>query len=145
MKPKLFPYKCCYILHLVILHTYPPMKIEQSVPKRRHIKFRRRGITQKKAYNNIKSNLRKVWHRAQSFKIYKYQIPLICSIFNQFQPREIWRHCSSDRCLLGCDTTHVRKYSYLFKNFRRILVPYFPIYTAFHQPRIVYLSSRNLS
>jgi hypothetical protein len=27
------------------------MKMEQSVPKRRLIKFRRRGITQKKAYN----------------------------------------------------------------------------------------------
>jgi hypothetical protein len=27
------------------------MKMEQSVPKRQHIKFRRRGITQKKAYN----------------------------------------------------------------------------------------------
>ena len=26
------------------------MKMEQSVPKRRHIKFIRRGITQKKAY-----------------------------------------------------------------------------------------------
>jgi hypothetical protein len=26
-------------------------KYRQSVPKRRHIKFRRRGITQKKAYN----------------------------------------------------------------------------------------------
>jgi hypothetical protein len=25
--------------------------MEQSVPKRRHTKFRRRGITQKKAYN----------------------------------------------------------------------------------------------
>jgi hypothetical protein len=35
--------------------------MEQSVPKRRHIKFRRRGITQKKAYNNeydiLKDNL----------------------------------------------------------------------------------------
>ena len=29
-------------------NTYPPMKMEQSVPKRRHIKFRHRGITQKK-------------------------------------------------------------------------------------------------
>ena len=28
------------------------MKMEQSVPKRRYTKFRRRGITQKKAYNN---------------------------------------------------------------------------------------------
>ena len=34
--------------NIVILHTYPPMKMEQSVPKRRHIKFRSRGITQKK-------------------------------------------------------------------------------------------------
>ena len=35
----------------VILHTYPPMKIEQSVQKRRHIEFWRRGIIEKKAYN----------------------------------------------------------------------------------------------
>ena len=28
-----------------------PMKMEQSVPKRRHIKFRGRGIAQKKEYN----------------------------------------------------------------------------------------------
>jgi hypothetical protein len=27
------------------------MKMEESVPKRRHIKFRRRGITQKETYN----------------------------------------------------------------------------------------------
>ena len=33
-----------------------PMKMEQIVPKRRHIKFRRRGITQKKAYNRGKEN-----------------------------------------------------------------------------------------
>jgi hypothetical protein len=37
--------------NLVILHTYPPMKMEKSVPKRRYIKFRPRGITQKKTYN----------------------------------------------------------------------------------------------
>jgi hypothetical protein len=37
--------------NLTILHTYLPMKMEQSVPKRRHTKFRRRGITQKKTYN----------------------------------------------------------------------------------------------
>jgi len=36
---------------LFILYTYLPTKTVQSVPKRRHIKFRRRGITQKKAYN----------------------------------------------------------------------------------------------
>jgi hypothetical protein len=31
------------------------MKMEQSVPKRRHIKFRRQGITQKKTYNSYYS------------------------------------------------------------------------------------------
>ena len=35
----------------LILHTFLPMKMEQSVPKRRHIIFICRGITQKKAYN----------------------------------------------------------------------------------------------
>ena len=37
------------------------MKMEQSVPKRRHIKFRRRGIIQKKAYNI--QNTAKVWNQ----------------------------------------------------------------------------------
>jgi hypothetical protein len=34
-------------------HTYLPMKMEQSVPKRRHIKFRRWGITHKKSIQQI--------------------------------------------------------------------------------------------
>jgi hypothetical protein len=34
------------------------MEMEQSVPKRRHIKFRRRGITQKKTYNKTRYLLR---------------------------------------------------------------------------------------
>jgi hypothetical protein len=37
------------------------MKMEQSVPKRQHIKFRRRGITQKKTYNI--QNMAKVWNQ----------------------------------------------------------------------------------
>jgi len=36
-------------LCLFHFHTYQPMKMEQSVPKRWHIKFRSRGTTQKKA------------------------------------------------------------------------------------------------
>ena len=50
-----------FLFHLlmaqILLHqqvnllAYLPMKMEQSVPKRRHVKFRRRGITQKKTYN----------------------------------------------------------------------------------------------
>jgi hypothetical protein len=48
----IFPYKYPNISQTYsILHTYLPMKMEQTVPKRRHINFRRRGITQKKAYN----------------------------------------------------------------------------------------------
>ena len=43
--------RCFGKISLFHFHTYPPMKMEQGVPKRRHIKFRRRGITQKKAYN----------------------------------------------------------------------------------------------
>jgi hypothetical protein len=37
------------------------MKMEQSVPKRRHIKFRRQGIIQQKAYNI--QNRVKVWNQ----------------------------------------------------------------------------------
>jgi len=35
------------------------MNMEQSVSKLPHIKFRRRGITQKKAYNKV--NIPKIW------------------------------------------------------------------------------------
>ena len=35
------------------LNSVPSLWVEHCVPKRRHIKFIRRGITQKKAYNNI--------------------------------------------------------------------------------------------
>jgi len=44
----------------------------QSVPKRRHIKFRRRGITQKKAYNEIQLFARRELFRFTS------QISMFC-------------------------------------------------------------------
>jgi hypothetical protein len=47
---------CLFHLHRwtdVVIYICPPMKMEQSVPKHRHIKFRLRGITHKKAYNSI--------------------------------------------------------------------------------------------
>jgi len=50
LEPKLFPYKYPNILNPSV-HTYPPMKMEQSAPKRRFIKFRSRGIAQTKAYD----------------------------------------------------------------------------------------------
>jgi hypothetical protein len=42
-------------------YTYLPMKMGQCVPQLRHIKFRRRGITQKKACNI--QNTVKVWNQ----------------------------------------------------------------------------------
>jgi len=68
-EPSLFPYK------------YPNISQPQSffiptclwrwnrrcVPKRRHIKFRRRGITQKKAYNI--QNKAKVWNQENLFRL----------------------------------------------------------------------------
>jgi len=46
-EPNLFPYNTPTIQSRLIFLLTPPMKMEQSVPKRRHIKFWRRGITQK--------------------------------------------------------------------------------------------------
>ena len=49
--------------------------MEQSVPKHRNIKFRRRGITQKKTYNiiillkHVEYNMGKVWNVGGSFTI----------------------------------------------------------------------------
>jgi len=43
--------RCYGTLCLSHLHRQVPMKMGQSVPKCRHIKFRCRGITQKKSYN----------------------------------------------------------------------------------------------
>jgi hypothetical protein len=56
-------YKFFFTKHItyLILHNYPPMKMEQSTPKRRHIKFRRKGIAQKKAYDV--QNRAKVWNQ----------------------------------------------------------------------------------
>jgi len=45
---------CMFHLHRQVgaeFYTYLPMKMGQSIPKRRHIKFRCQGITQKKTYN----------------------------------------------------------------------------------------------
>jgi hypothetical protein len=51
-EPNPFPYNTPTFSNLIhSTHTYLPMRMEQSVPKNRHIKFRSRGITQKKAYN----------------------------------------------------------------------------------------------
>jgi hypothetical protein len=47
----LFLYHFSFLVHPT--HIYLPMKMEQSVPKCRHINSRHRGITQKKAYNKV--------------------------------------------------------------------------------------------
>ena len=60
--------------NLVILHIYPPMKMGQSVPKRRHTKFRRRGITQRKAYNHVKTSHKYFWIYLSLNKLSKSEI-----------------------------------------------------------------------
>jgi hypothetical protein len=51
-EPNPFSYKNPTFPNLInSSHNHLPKKMEQCVPKRRHTKFRRRGITQKRAYN----------------------------------------------------------------------------------------------
>ena len=67
--------------------------MEKSVPKRRNMKFRSRGITQKKAYNV--QNKAKVWN--QESKLYHWQSPwnFTESIFVVLAMEEI-KHFQSD-------------------------------------------------
>ena len=60
------PFPVPFLIPVYSTHIYLPMKMEQSVPKRRHINSRRRVITQKKAYNN---NIFSVRQRKREFKI----------------------------------------------------------------------------
>jgi hypothetical protein len=48
----------------------PPMNMEQSVPKRRYIKFRPQGITQKKEHNI--QNTARVWNQVQFWPAEKF-------------------------------------------------------------------------
>jgi len=59
-----------------ILFTYLPMKMEQSVPKRRHIKFRRWGITHKKTYNI--QNTAKVWNQEGWYVVTLFLRYMVC-------------------------------------------------------------------
>ena len=52
-------------LNLVIFLSYLPIKMGQSVSKRRHIKFRGRGITQKKQYNF--QNTAEIWNQESNY------------------------------------------------------------------------------
>jgi len=59
--PRRLNFICRRFGALFLFHLHRPMKMEQIVPKRRHIKFRRRGIIQKKAYRI--QNRAKVWNQ----------------------------------------------------------------------------------
>jgi len=52
-EPRLFHMNNLHFLNIVILHLSDYGDETDSVPKRRHIKFRRWGITQKKVYNTV--------------------------------------------------------------------------------------------
>jgi len=50
------------------------MKMDQCVPKRRHIKFRRRGITQKKAYNSSEATYEDGTYTMYLIKYFKQKL-----------------------------------------------------------------------
>ena len=49
--PRRLKFICRHFGTHCLFHLHRPTKMEQSVPKRRHINFRRRSIAQKKVYN----------------------------------------------------------------------------------------------
>jgi len=59
------------------------MKMEQSVPKRRYIKFRRRGITQKKIYNI--QNTAKVWNQEELWMLKMSRVDIRIQEMNEEQ------------------------------------------------------------
>jgi len=64
--PRRLSFMCRRFGTLSNLHRFTlPIKMEQSVPKRRHIKFRRRGITQKREYDI--QNTAKVWNQENCY------------------------------------------------------------------------------
>ena len=65
-----FHFICWFVRNTLSVLT-PPMKMEQSVPKRRHIKFRCRGIAQKKEYNI--QNTAEVWNQDTCFFLIQFQ------------------------------------------------------------------------
>ena len=73
-----------------------PMKMEQRVPKRRHIKFRRRGNTQKKEYN-IQSTA-KVWNKKDSY----------CFVHSYWEPEV---HAVEGRCILNAGKADVPRWN----------------------------------
>ena len=73
----------------------------QSVPKRRHIKFRRRGITHKKAYNI--QNTAKVWNQ-ELFSLLNFPGPLMIKIYLPAERKpdfELW-FCSMELVIFYC-------------------------------------------
>jgi hypothetical protein len=64
------------------------MNMEQSVPKRRHTKFRRRGITQKKTYNYPKKLISGLSESCESLALHFW--------LGRFEPW-IWRHYGASK------------------------------------------------
>jgi len=77
-RANLLPYGYPNNSQMQSFYTYLPMKMEQGVPKRPRIEFRRRGITQKKAYNRkeslsvfcAKDVQKKAYNRKESLSVF---------------------------------------------------------------------------
>jgi len=89
--------------------TYLPVKMEQSVPKRRHIKFRRREIAQKKAYNI--QDTAKVWNQEFNLlpvcKDKKTRLCCLCLVTIHCDFWIIWPSSKHVQCTL-CIWGHIK-------------------------------------
>jgi len=73
------------------------MKVEQNVPKCRHIKFRHRGITQKKAYNRHITHCTGGWvglREVQMNAEYLISTRGIRTLPYWIPENVFWKHCS---------------------------------------------------
>ena len=85
----------------------PTIKMEQCVPKRRHIKFRRQRVTQKKEYNI--QNTAKVWNHENKNVFTMFKINIIYSlkyiewltIFRVVRARKIYKIYSEHFTMSG--------------------------------------------
>jgi hypothetical protein len=99
--------------------TFPPMKMEQSIPKRWRIKFRRQGITQNKAYNI--QNTAKGWNQECLY---------FSTYINSGTPLEIsgkWRSVywwSLNSAFLQYNTVGYTSYERFLRTFKVRYIPY---------------------
>jgi hypothetical protein len=104
-------------LCLFHLHTYPPMKIEQSDPKHLNIKFKSRGITQKKSYNFQK--MANVWNQVSISHITPFvnrNLNRVGSKCNELSVRQICNYPTPQNIIAMTCTFSLLEYDFYLNN-----------------------------